>query len=477
MKLKNEIRIIVNCLLVTIVLLVTSCVDGFKENEVFSSDVRNTTLQSPDSIVFTPSTANDTLITISWPVVFGAGGYQVSFYKVDDPAHPVPVGIENQVVDGCSTTRLKLADTKYKAVVKTLGNTTYNNKDAVAATVKTYSTLVPANAVIPTGTDLYAYFTANPITASKADQVYELEIGGTYTMTGDIPTGQANVTIRGNKVTHPTITMSSCVFISDGAGFNLSTIDFDCSNFTGKGLITFNATLNTASPNYLAGWPGIAVPITSPVSVRSCKIKGLAAPLIFDNGMKYALGTCIISDCIIGQNTSTKSLIAMTGGIIKDLTLTKSTFYNTQVATGGYTIQYVNSTNVLKITGSGWAASSQTLTNCTFWQMNTQNKIANYSGMSQSYNTMTAQYDIFVDTGNQRITKDLCINATMHHNIGFNSYWFGGAFANAEITSGYDAGDTDIKTDPALKDPANGNFTVQGAGQISAKCGDPRWLP
>ena len=105
MKLKNEIRIIVNCLLVTIVLLVTSCVDGFKENEVFSSDVRNTTLQSPDSIVFTPSTANDTLITISWPVVFGAGGYQVSFYKVDDPANPVVVGTENQVVDGCSTTR------------------------------------------------------------------------------------------------------------------------------------------------------------------------------------------------------------------------------------------------------------------------------------------------------------------------------------------------------------------------------------
>jgi hypothetical protein len=458
-------------------------VDGFKENEVFSSSVRNTTLQSPDSIVFTPSTASDTLITISWPVVVGAGGYQVSFYKVDDPAHPVPVGIENQVVDGCSTTRLKLTDTKYKAVVKTLGNKTYNNKDAVAATTATYSTLIPANAVIPSGTDLYAYFTANPITASNADQVYELEIGGTYTMTGNIPTGLANVTIRGNKVTHPTVTMSSGVFISDGGGFNLSNINFDCSNFTGKGLLTFNSTFNpsasttvsTTAPAYLSGWSGMMV--ASPVTFRSCKVTGLTVPLIFDNGAKYALATFTISDCIIGQNTLTKSLIAMTGGIIKDLTLTKSTFYNTQVATAGYTIQYVNSTSVLKIIGSGWASSSATLTNCTFWQMNTQNRFVNYSGMSQSYNTMTAQYDIFVDTGNQRIIKDLCINATMKHNIGFNSYWFGGVFATPETTSGYDNGSNDITTDPQLKDPANGDFTVQGAGQISAKCGDPRWLP
>ncbi|MDR3651846.1 MAG: DUF4992 family lipoprotein [Paludibacter sp.] len=477
MKLKNEFRIIVNLLLVTIVLLATSCVDGFKETELFTSSVRNTTLLSPDSIVFTPSSANDTLVTISWPVVFGAGGYQVSFYKVDDPNNPVVVGTENQVVDGCSTTRALAPDTKYKAVVKTLGNTTYNNKDALAATIASYSTFVPANATIPSGTDLYQYFTANPIQASPATQVYQLEAGGSYTMTGDIPTGLVNITFRGDKITHPTVTMSSGKFISDGAGFNLSTINFDCTNFTGTGLITFNSSLNTSSPNYLAGWSGIAVPTTSPVSVRSCKITGLIAPLIYDNGVKYALGTLVISDCIIGQNTLTKNLISMAGGMVKDLTLSKSTFYNTQIATGGYLIQYANSTNVSKIIGSGWANSTVTLTNSTFWQMNKLNKIANYSGMSQSYNKLTLLYDIFVDTGNQRILKDLCINATMARNIGYNTYWFNGVFATAEITSGYDTGSTDIQTDPQLKDPANGDFTVQGANQISARLGDPRWLP
>jgi hypothetical protein len=482
MKLKNEIRIIVNILLVTVVLLVTSCVDGFKENEVFSSTVKNTTLQSPDSIVFTPSTSNDTLLTISWPVVVGAGGYQVSLYKVDDPNNPVAVGIENQVVDGISTTRRLLADTKYKAVVKTLGNKTYNNKDAVAATTAAFSTLVPANAVIPTGTDLFAYFTAHPITASTANQVYELEINGSYTMTGDIPTGLANVTIRGNKVTHPVITMSTGVFISDGGGFNLSTIDFDCSNFTGKGIVTYNAILNTTAPTtvsttaptYLTGWPGIMV--SSPVSVRSCKITGLTTPLIFDNGVKYAFATLIINDCIIGQNTLTATLINVAGGMIKDLTLTNSTFYNVQAATGGYLLRYANSTNVMKITGSGWPSSSETISNCTFWQVYTSSKIANYTGMSQSYNTLSVQKCIFVDTGSQRVIRDLTINATMVRKIGYNSYWFAGVFASLEIAAGYDTSSTVINTDPQLKDPAHGDFTVQGSAQISAQTGDPRWL-
>ncbi len=473
MRLKNKIRLIVNFLLVTIILLVTSCADGFKETEIFSSSVKNTTLLSPDSIVFTPS-ADETTLTISWPVVYGAGGYQVSFYKVDDPANPVVVGTENQVVDGCSTTRELLSDTKYKAVVKTLGNTTYNNKDATTAIEASYSTYAAATAVIPTGTDLYQYFTAHPITASTADQIYELQAGGSYTMTGNIPTGLANVTIRGDKVTHPTVTMSSGVFISDGGGFNLKTINFDCSNFTGSGLITFNSTLNTSASTYLSGYTGIMV--SSSVTVQSCKITGLATPLLYDNAKKYALTTFLIKDCIIGQNTTSKSLISMAGGMIKDLTFTNSTFYNTQVATGGYLIQYANSTNVSKITGSGWATGSVTLTNNTFWQIYKSSKIANYSGMSQTYNTLTVQKCIFVDTGNQRAIRDLSINTTMVRTLGYNSYWFGGVFASAEISTSYDNSSTYINTDPTLKDPANGDFTVGGAAQISAQTGDPRWL-
>ena len=45
---------------------------------------------------------NDGTATIKWNVVEGAGGYEVSFYNVDNPEEKVPVGEENEFVDGCS---------------------------------------------------------------------------------------------------------------------------------------------------------------------------------------------------------------------------------------------------------------------------------------------------------------------------------------------------------------------------------------
>ena len=111
-------------------LFFASCVDGFKDNDIFSSGVKNTTLNSPDSITFAPSSDGAT-IKISWPVVYGAGGYLFTFYKVDDPANPVAVGQKDQVVDGCSVTRDLAEDSKYKVVIKTLGDSTVNNKGAL----------------------------------------------------------------------------------------------------------------------------------------------------------------------------------------------------------------------------------------------------------------------------------------------------------------------------------------------------------
>lgn len=471
MRLKNKIRLIANFLLVTIVLLATSCVDGFKETEVFSSGVTNTTLLSPDSIVFTPSADGSTL-TISWPVVYGAGGYQVSFYKVDDPANPVVIGTENQVVDGCSTTRALLSDTKYKAVVKTLGNTTYNNKDASSATEASYSTYAAANAVIPSGTDLYQYFTAHPITASTADQIYELQAGGSYTMTGNVPTGLANVTFRGDKVTHPTVTMSTGVFLSDGAGLNFKVIDFDCSGFTGSSFITFNPTQNTSvvSNGYVI--------VTSPVTFQTCKITNLATKLIWDSGKKYSLQTVVIKDCIIGMNSSlsTSILIHIPGnGIIKDLILSNSTFYNKQI-NSAYFIQYSNY-KVAAASNNAWASAGISITNCTFWQVAKTGQMANYSGLIYAGNYIAIQKCIFVDCGNQQVIRRFIGSSlNMTRTFGYNSYWYGGVFASAEISTSYDNSSTYINTDPALKDPANADFTVGGAAQISAQTGDPRWL-
>jgi len=493
MKLKNKITTIVNFLLVTIVLLVTSCVDGFKETAVFSSSVRNATLALPDTVIFAPS-ADGSTVTISWPVVDGAGGYQFTFYKMDDPTKPVAIGEENQVVDGCSVSRDLAEDTKYKVVIKTLGNTEYNNKGTETSKEISYSTLLATTATIPTGADLAQYFTQNPIPSSKTELAYQLEAGGSYTVSGNVPLGLTNVTIRGDKVSPATVKMVSGTFLSDGAGLKFKFINFDCSTFKGTGasIISFNSTLNSAAN--VCTWGTL---ITSPIALQACKITDLAVPLIFDNGKKYAMQTFLIKNCIIGQNTATAyNLIAMGGGYVKDLTITNSTIYNKQIILGGFLIQYANGTNATKITGSGWATGSVTLSNSTFWQVYPNTALTNYSGFaSSSSNALSLQKCIFVDCDKiKSVSASLCVNsATPSRSFGLNTYWItSGTLATTSPTgvapgcplyeiysSTYKFADnsgTVIQSDPQFQDPANANFKVLGTAQISAQTGDPRWL-
>ena len=96
-------------------LLLPSCAIGYDGSGTFSSGVSDSQLASPsaDDITFTPNVSG-TEVTITWPVVMGAGGYEVSFYNMNDPDNPVAVGDENEVIDGCSTTRAIAEDTQYE---------------------------------------------------------------------------------------------------------------------------------------------------------------------------------------------------------------------------------------------------------------------------------------------------------------------------------------------------------------------------
>ena len=452
-------------------LFFASCVDGFKDNDVFSSGVKNTTLNSPDSITFAPSSDGAT-VKISWPVVYGAGGYQLTFYKVDDPANPVAIGQKDQVVDGCSVTRDLAEDSKYKVVIKTLGDSTANNKGALNAKEATYSTLMPTTATIPAGTDLAVYFASNPVPGTTTEQVYQLETGGAYTMSANVPLGLTNVTIRGDKVNHATVKMSTGVFLSDGAGLKLKFLNFDCSGFTGTSFITFNATQNAAALSN-----GYVI-VTAPIAIQSCKITDLASKLIWDSAKKYSLQSVVIKDCIVGMNTAASTVFIHIpgGGIIKDLSLSNSTFYNKQISSA-YFIQYGN-TKVATASNNAWASAGVAVNNCTFWQVDKTGQMANYSGMAYAGNYITLLRNIFVNSGSQAVVRRFSgANTNMTRTFGYNSYWFDGVFAAGEISTSYDNSSTFINTDPALKDPANGDFTVGGTAQLTNRTGDPRWLP
>ncbi|MDD6853873.1 MAG: DUF4992 family lipoprotein, partial [Prevotella sp.] len=99
--------------------LASCAVDGY-DDETFSGGVTGQTLSSPaaDSIVFTAN-ADGTKTTISWPVVYGAGGYRCSVLNVSDESHPVVV-VADTVVDGTTLVVPRTEDVNYSFSIRTV---------------------------------------------------------------------------------------------------------------------------------------------------------------------------------------------------------------------------------------------------------------------------------------------------------------------------------------------------------------------
>ncbi|MFT3752201.1 MAG: DUF4992 family lipoprotein [Paludibacter sp.] len=467
---------------IAVSLLLASCIDGYKDDWTFSSGVTNTTLLSPDSskVVFSKDVKGNLVVT--WPVIYGAGGYQFSLYIVDDPEHPVAVGTENEVINGCSATRALQEDTKYKAVIKTLGNTQFNNKDAEKVATAQYSTLLPAYAVIPDGTDLYEYFTANPIPDSTKELAYEMVANGKYTLSGPVDFQKHWITLRGDKVFHPTITYGVSGRLRTTAGFSLKYADIDCNaigaNVTDGAMLLLSATpdpaiLNTAFNSYYI--------IPKDIFLYKCNITGINRRLIFDANIKYCLTSLIISDCTVALNAlndANGGIIYMQGGFINNFTVKNSTVYG-NTATAGYFLRYNNSGRPDR---AGFVSGSINFFNNTFYNVVYSGQMGNYSGMNSVLVKLNLSQNIFVNCGSNAVVRRLSVSTTtMVRTLSNNCYWYNGVYPEInEVTPVYgDKSGTAFGVDPEFANPLTGDFTI-GANVsdiISKRSGDPRWLP
>lgn len=464
---------------------VSSCVDGYKDEWEWASSVRNVTLESPSAdgvtVLFS---ADGTTQTISWPLVPGAGGYQVTVYNNDDPENPVVIGEENEIVDGVKTQRPSSEDTKFKVVIKALGNEKNNNKEAQTATEKVYDNLLPVTAIIPNNTNLTEYFDANPIPESTTELCYELEAGGSYTMTGNILQGKTSVTFRsGSRINHANIAITDGSFVNGGAGLKFKFLDMDYSGFTGtssNAVILMDSNFPTTDLTEAAYY---VVPTALPIAIQSCKITGLMHYLFYDNGKKYAIGTMLIKDCIIGQNTNTfaNAQIRFAAGMLKDFTMVNSTIYNEQAPShSSNRFMQISSGNVssVKPLQETWANASLSITNCTFFRAGKTAQSFNSNGaMGRAGDKVTVQRNIFVDCyeNGRIISRFRRGNTTATFAGGENTQFYDGVtFTGAQDLT------ADVNyfiSDPQLTYLGNGQFTMTGAEQIAARTGDPRWLP
>ena len=152
--------------------------DGYDDDERFELDTRNAKMVTPAADVITiTSNATGDKQTIQWPIVKGAGGFEMKLEDVTDPS--ALKTIYEGIVDGCSKLLPREEDTKYKLTLRALGNKEYGNSDADNTTVKEFSTFIDSYDDIPDGTDLSAYFETNGFPTDKAGEeiCYDLVAG------------------------------------------------------------------------------------------------------------------------------------------------------------------------------------------------------------------------------------------------------------------------------------------------------------
>lgn len=470
-------------LAVSALLLVSCAQDGYDDDERWASDVTNTQLESPaeEDITITASTDGSKTV-IAWPVVYGAGGYYCSVYDVSDPDNPVVVDdVEEELVDGCSLAVTRAEDTNYLFTIRTAGNDELNNTEATTTTEVEFTSFVASYAEIPDGSDLTEWFAANPVPTDVEDLCYDLEPGGSYTMSGAIDFESVSVQLRTtSQASHATVTFTGTdVSFITKAGLTLKYIDFECS----ASLKPFIRMNDTPDADMLgATGTGSYYNIQEAIYLNTCTIEGLNYGIIHSNGVKYCLETLLVSNCIIHltvsstANTSQHASIYFYDGFINTLTMQNTTIWNTGDTDIKYFVQYSNDG---RCTRAGYSQNTVSYDNCTFYHLAYEGQWANYSAFKgQSTSVWVMTDNIFVDCGSNQICRRFLagqggVEATFKN----NTYMYDGAFESTDgSVSPYDTSGTAIEEDPLLADPENGDFTVGGATQIEKGTGDPRWL-
>ncbi len=464
-------------------LLLSSCAqDGFDDDERWSSSVSGITLVSPtaDNISISAS-ADGSQTVIVWDVVKGAGGYECTVMDVTDAENPAVVdGIQDSLIDRCQIAVSREADHNYTFSIKAMGNKELNNTEAESATLVAFNSFTAALATIPEGSDITAFIAENPMPdeAKDKEMAYDLVAGGQYTMSGSVDFGNKRVQLRTTDQNNPaTIKMTGNASISTATGMSIKNVNFDCSASTDP-FIAYSETPDESTMGVISGSQNY-YDIQQSLLIENCKITGVNNYFIYDNKVKYCVGTAIIRNCVVQlTGTECSGIIRFETGFINDLTVDKSTFYGVDGADSKYFVQYSNSARCDR---GGYSSNSITYSNSTFYNVAYSGQWGNYSGFAgrnTSFWNMTNC--IFVNCGSNQITRRFLAgrSGTANRNFANNTYMYDGAFESTDgVVSGYDESATAIESDPMFADPANGDFTVGGSEQKSKRTGDPRWLP
>ena len=473
-------------------LFLTSCAkDGF-DDESFDSGISNTQVSSISAAdIKIKESADGKSQTISWPVVMGASGYRVNLIDLGNPSEPV---INDSIVDGCSVTGKREEDVNYKLTILPLGNAQKGNTDAASATSKEFSTFTPTYMTIPAGSDLNEWFAANPVPdeALTENKNYDLEAGGSYTISGELDFDGHWVTLRSNSKSNPaTITYidaESC--INFAAPFNAKYLHFDCQGMANNNGVFGFSKNPTATRDEATGF----VIFGGNTTIVNCTFDNVNGYFFWDNrkDQKVAAVQFLIDNCVVNLTPPAfqKAGVIWTnkGGHINNLTISNSTFFNLTEAGDIYYFYQAGMYRAKDINmgaDQGGPGNSVTYKNSTFYligYLNNEGEWGNYNGMNgkpDSYWTMTdcIFYACSAKGGvPRRFLHGKTYSATSG-NVTFANNTYMQADGSFDSVGNYDTSGTQIEEDPQFANPTQGDFHISGPTQVARKTGDPRWLP
>ncbi len=454
-------------------LLAVGCADHYDGDETWSPQVKNATLTSPDAgkITISPS-ADGSTMTIAWPVVYGAGGYAVELYNVNDPNSPVLV--KTDTIDGCSLRVDREEDTNYSLTIRTLGNQKYNNHEAQEQTEYKFNTFLPTYAEIPDGSDLKAWFAENPIPADSTSHLcYDLVPGGNYTVSGKIDFYGHQVTLRSSsKANYANVVMGAGSYFNTYAGFTLKYLNIN-AEATNKPLISFSDEPEESIKN-LIGEKGYYF-IMDPVVVQGCNITNLGSSIVASNSAKYDVRVVSINNTIVQLDktlpaANSAAVIYMKSGFISDFTIKNSTVYSRE-HTDCFFIQHGGRPKDVSDEEQRYVS----ILNCTLCNIAYGKNFCDYHNGQTTYH-YTLKNTIVVDCGKANFLTGLNKGQSSDNpvwDVNNNTCWRDGADASASQTGIKNPG-LWLTTDPGI-DPANAKF-VPAAAQQEAGQGDPRWI-
>ena len=318
--------------------------------------------------------------------------------------------------------------------------------------------------------------------------IANVEAGGTFTallgdnaaivLNEDLDLTGKKVTIKGNEEKPAIFTVTKSIRgISDN--FTIENVKFNASAITGSLFILEGSTVAAKNQD---GTDNANYKYIESIKLSNLEVTGLVKAFLRD-AQKIYVANLEVDNCVIGFNSQQNVFDFNGKGYPANLKVTNSTIWAPSNTKTNYLLQSGGRVKDLDPNQLEYK-QNVTVDSCTFYRVAQGMQINNLKGAGQISLILTLKNSILVDSGSKsgnEVRGWLGGQNSNNPSVTYekNTYWAGDAVAAGWTNSskqGYDASGTSLTSDPNFKDPANGDFTPQGADQVSNQTGDPRWF-